>query len=190
MAGRTKKLTEKQQLFIQEYLKDLNATQAAIRAGYAPKRADAFGWNLLRKVEVSQAIQSAVNRRLARLEITADRLLAEAAKMLYADPRAYFDAQGKHLPIHLLGDAEAAALASWEVIIKNAAAGDGQTDTVLKTKRWDKTKVWELLARHLGLLSERVEVTHGLSEDLLERLREGRERVAEESRQLKLKAKT
>ena len=60
-------MTHKQSIFIAEYLKDMNATQAAIRAGYSPKTAYSIGQRLLKNVEVSQAINSAMKERKSAL---------------------------------------------------------------------------------------------------------------------------
>lgn len=70
-------LTPKQSLFVAEYLVDLNATKAAIRAGYAVKRADAMGHENLRKPEISKAIEAAMNERAKRIKRTADDVLAD-----------------------------------------------------------------------------------------------------------------
>ncbi len=70
-----KKLTPKQQRFVGEYLVDLNATQAAIRAGYSSKTADKIGPELLGKTSISERIQKAMADREARTEITADYVL-------------------------------------------------------------------------------------------------------------------
>lgn len=59
-------LTPKQQLFVEEYLIDLNATQAAIRAGYSPNNADKIGSELLGKTRVSEAIKIAMAERSRR----------------------------------------------------------------------------------------------------------------------------
>jgi hypothetical protein len=58
-----------------------------------------------------------------------------------------------------LDEERAACLASLEVIIKNAKAGDGHTDEVYKFKLWDKTRALEALAKHFGLVAERLEVS-------------------------------
>ena len=76
-------LTKKQQLFVEEYLKDLNATQAAIRAGYSAKTAYAIAEKLLRKAEIKQAIQEAMKARSDRTEITQDRVLQELARLAF-----------------------------------------------------------------------------------------------------------
>ena len=76
MAG-TRKLTPRQQRFIAEYLCSLNATQAAVRAGYSPKTAEQMGYKLVQKRSVSLAIQDAFQARSARTEITADMVLCQ-----------------------------------------------------------------------------------------------------------------
>lgn len=78
-------LTPKQQRFVEEYLVDLNAKQAAIRAGYSPKRADMMGWENVRKPEIAAAIQAAMKQRSERTAITADRALREVWAMATAD---------------------------------------------------------------------------------------------------------
>ena len=68
-------MTDKQSIFVQEYLKDLNATQAALRAGYSHKTAYSIGQRLLKNVEVSTAIHSAMSERQKRANLTADYVL-------------------------------------------------------------------------------------------------------------------
>lgn len=68
------KLTDKQKRFVEEYLIDLNATQAAIRAGYSPKRASEQGHQLLQKTTVSEAISKAMAERSRRTGISQDTL--------------------------------------------------------------------------------------------------------------------
>lgn len=72
-------LNEKQKRFCDEYLIDLNATQAAIRAGYSPKTANEQGARLLANVSVQARLQEALKKRAARVEITQDRVLKEFA---------------------------------------------------------------------------------------------------------------
>lgn len=69
------KLTDKQQRFVEEYLIDLNATQAAIRAGYAEKTANREGSRLLSNVDIQEAIQEAQNKRAERVNVTQDDVL-------------------------------------------------------------------------------------------------------------------
>ena len=69
-------MTPKQEAFVREYLIDLNATQAAIRAGYSAKTAGQQGERLLKNVEIAADIQAAMDRRAERTEITADYVLS------------------------------------------------------------------------------------------------------------------
>src|SRR5579875_2449812 len=85
------KLTPKQKRFVEEYLIDLNATQAAIRAGYSAKNADKIGSELLGKTRVAEAIQKAMDERSKRTEITADRVLQELARIAFDDIKNYLE---------------------------------------------------------------------------------------------------
>lgn len=79
------KLSEKQKRFVQEYLVDLNATQAAIRAGYSEKSAARIAVELLNKTHVSAELQRAMKNRQKRVEITQDMVLAELAAVAFAN---------------------------------------------------------------------------------------------------------
>ncbi|MHB8172723.1 MAG: terminase small subunit [Thermincolia bacterium] len=70
-----RELTPKQKMFVAEYLIDLNATQAAIRAGYSEKTAYSIGEENLRKPEIQEAIQKSQNKRAEKLELSAEWVL-------------------------------------------------------------------------------------------------------------------
>ena len=70
-----KRLTDKQRLFIHEYPKDLNATKAAVRAGYSAKNADKIGPELLGKTRIREPIEEVVSKRLENAAITTDWIL-------------------------------------------------------------------------------------------------------------------
>ena len=89
MAAR--RLTPKQAEFVRQYLVDLNATQAAIRAGYSERTASKIASELLGKTGVREAIATAQAKREQRTEITADRVVSELAKIAFADPRELMD---------------------------------------------------------------------------------------------------
>lgn len=99
-----------------------------------------------------------------------DRALRELATLAYANVQDLYDERGDLRPIHTLPREVAACIAGTETIIKNAAAGDGHMDKVLKIKHWDKPKALHDLLTHLGLLIEKREVTLGMSEEILSRL--------------------
>jgi phage terminase small subunit len=168
-------MTPKQRRFVAEYLKDLNATQAAIRAGYSAATASSQGERLLRNVEIADAVTQKETKHLAKLEITADRVLEEIARVAFFDPRRLFDADGNVRPIDQLTEADAAAIAQLDIVLANIDAGDGKRDRMHRIKLADKLRALELLAKRFGLVKEQVEVT-GLNE-LVDRLARARQRV-------------
>ena len=150
-----RKLTPKQQRFVEEYLVDLNATQAAIRAGYSPKTAGQIGERLLKKVEIQQALAERMKAREQRTEVTQDRVVKELAKIAFGDPRNVMS----------WGPSGVKLKASTELTDDEAAFVSEVSETTtehggsLKLKTNDKLKALELLGRHLGMFKEKVEVT-------------------------------
>lgn len=148
-------LNDKQSKFVKEYLVDLNLTKAAIRAGYAPKRADATAYNLLRNTEISTAIREEMEARAKRTEITQDRVLLEIARLAFNDPRKAFDENGALKPIQEWPDEVAAAVSS----IKINEIKDSEGNHIGETKEikfWDKGKQIELAGRHLGMWNDKL----------------------------------
>ena len=169
-------LRPKQARFVEEYLIDLNATQAAIRAGYPATSAAAIGNENLTKPAIQAAVAAGKRRQLDAAGLSAARVLEELRRLSTVDVRGFFDAAGNLKPIKDLTAEQGACLASFEVIIKNAKAGDNQTDTIHKIKLWDKVRSLEMLAKHFKLLVDQIEVRHvrpdlgRLSEDELTHL--------------------
>jgi phage terminase small subunit len=150
---------------VHEYLIDLNATQAAIRAGYSGKTAQMIGSENLAKPMVAEAIQAAMKARSERTGITQDRVLAEYAKLAFLDPRGFFGASGALIPIHQLPANVAAALAGVEV----TDSYDKATDSLVTTKKIrfaDKKGALDSVARHLGMFVDKHEVTGRDGKDL------------------------
>lgn len=173
-------LNDKQARFVAEYLVDLNGTQAAIRAGYSAKTAESQASTLLRNPKISEAVAAGKSKQLDKLDLSAERVLREIAKLSFSNVKTLFDENGNLRPVHLLTDDEAACIASLEVIKKNAEAGDGKIDTVHKVKVWDKTRSLEMLAKHFALLTEVVK--HTTDDDNIAKLLAGRKRAAEAKR--------
>jgi len=168
-------LTPNQARFVAEYLIDLNGKQSAIRAGYSEKTAESQASSLLRNPKVRAAVQAGMDKRAKKLEISADRVLQEIAKMAFVDERKFFNDDGSIKNVTELDDDTAAALQGFEVekLYQHFAKGAAQeTGTVSKIKIADKTKSLELLGRHLKLFTDKVEVS-GL-DGLYERLQEAR----------------
>ena len=150
-----RELTEKQKVFVAEYLVDLNATQAAIRAKYAEKTAYSAGQRLLKDVEVQAAIQREMNRRSERTQITQDNVLNELAKLGFSDIRKVFDDDGRLLPVHMLPDSIAPAISSVKVTSSRVPGSDPvEIEHTTEIKFWDKPKALDLAGKHLMLWKE------------------------------------
>lgn len=158
-----KPLTPKQQRFVSEYRKDCNATRAAIAAGFSKKSATKIGSQLLDKTGVREALALKEARLLQLTDITADRTRIELARIGYADPRKFYDENGDLLAIDKLDDDSAAVIAGTEHIMKNATAGDGKIDRVLKIKQWDKNRALDTLAKIQGMMTEKIEHSGNVS---------------------------
>lgn len=145
-------LTPKQKRFVQEYLVDLNATAAAIRAGYSKKTAEVIGYENLRKPQIETAINQAIQEREKRTKITQDMVLQETAKLAFFDIRKMFDKNGKPLDISQLDDDTAAALVGLDVQDVYEFNGDEKqfVGYIKKYKMSDKLRALELLGKHLG----------------------------------------
>lgn len=157
-AGRP--LNEKQRRFVDEYLADLNATQAAIRAGYSKRTAAQQGWDLLRNPKVEAAIAEGKRERGARTQITQDRVLQEVARIAFLDLRKALNADGSLKAITELDDDTAAALAGLDLLEEFEGHGEDrqQIGWTKKMKLADKVRALELLMRHMGMLNDKVKL--------------------------------
>lgn len=142
-------LGRRQERFVEEYIVDVNAKQAAIRAGYSAKTAEAQGSRLLSNVKVQRAIAARMAARSKRTEVTADRVLLEIARLGFSDLRRLFHQDGRLKHPLEWDDDTAASVASVEVVTRDL--GDGKVEHVRKIKLWDKGKALHQLASHLGL---------------------------------------
>ena len=147
-----KNLTPRQRRFAEEYLVDLNATQAAIRAGYSPRTAEVQGSRLLSNANVQRATAAGMAARSKRTEVAADRALLEIARLGFSDLRRLFHEDGRLKHPCEWDDDTAASVASIEVVTRNL--GDGVVEYVRKIKLWDKGKALEQLSKFLGLGSD------------------------------------
>jgi phage terminase small subunit len=156
-------LNAKQKMFIEEYLLDMNASQAAIRAGYSPRSAKVLGCKSLKNPEVQAAIAARLAERGKQLGVEQDQVLLEIARIAFNDPRLAFDANGALLPVQRWSADLAAAVAA--VKVHELKAADGSVLGACKEiKFWDKGKQLELAARHLGMLNDKLVVTTPVAE--------------------------
>jgi phage terminase small subunit len=151
---RMAKLTDKQQKFVEEYLIDLNATQAAIRAGYSVNTANEQGARLLVNVSISNAIAKAMAERSRRTGISADRIVNELAKIAFVNPADIINFDEATVKDSATRD-DTATISS--VKVKTIPTEDGNI-TEREIKMYDKTKALELLGKHLGMFTDKFKV--------------------------------
>lgn len=153
-----RRLTPKQARFVAEYLVDLNATQAAIRAGYAAGSAGRNADALMKNHEIQKAVSEGKAAQLEAIGVNAHRVLSELASLGFSDVGELFSDDGKLKPLKEIRREMRAAIASVKVTKKNLVAGDGVLDDVVEVRLWEKTRALESLAKHLGLLTEKLKV--------------------------------
>ncbi len=152
--ARKQKLTPKQERFVAEYMLDLNATQAAIRAGYSQRRASEIAYQLLQKTPVQDAIAAAQEIREKRLDITADRVVAELARLAFADTTTAVRIEGGRVVVQDTDEMDENTRRAISEISETVTTNGG----TLKVKFHDKVKALELLSRHLGILNDKLSV--------------------------------
>lgn len=145
------KLTAKQQRFVDEYLIDLNATQAAIRAGYSTDTAMEQGYQLLQKTSVSNAISQAMAHRSRRTGITQDRVLRELAKIAFVNANDVIDPDSATVR----QSAEEEDLSCIQSVKVKTSESDTGSSSEREIKLADKLRALELLGKHLGLFDKR-----------------------------------
>ncbi|MES2289304.1 MAG: terminase small subunit [Pseudomonadota bacterium] len=152
-------MTPKQQRFVDEYLLDLNGTQAAIRAGYSAKTAEQQAARLCRNVKVQAAITAGQLSRSERTKIDADWVLRRLGEEVDADLSDLYDDAGKLKPVK-----------DWPSIWrKGLVAGietivDGDGETVHKIKLADRGRRLEMLGKHVFVSAFREQIDHTSSD--------------------------
>lgn len=155
-----KKLSTRESVFVAEYLVDLNATRAALRAGYRAKHIEEMARQVMARPHVRAAVDEALARRASRVEVKADDVLRALLRSLNSDIRQAFGEDGCLKPIRELPDDVALAIASVEVdeIWEGRGEERTQVGVTRKVKFWSKDKAIELALKHLGLLTDKSEV--------------------------------
>ncbi len=152
-------MTPQQQLFVDEFLKDLTAGRAAVRAGYAKKSADQQGYKLLQMPEIAAAIREALAKRSERTQIDSDWVLKRLAGEAMADLAEIYADDGSLKPI-----------AEWPLIWRQGLVSGLDVDETLvegerlgqvtKVKLSDRIKRIELIGKHVDVqaFAERKEI--------------------------------
>lgn len=148
------KLTPKQERFVEEYLIDLNATQAAIRAGYSPNTAKDIGCENLAKPNIRACIDKEMAERSKRTGINQDRVIRELARLAFVNANDVIDIEEATLKSGATED-DTAAIASVKVKTIPTKEGEGVEREIKLT---DKLKALELLGKHLGMFKEKIDI--------------------------------
>ena len=173
-------MTPKQARFIAEYPIDSNATAAAIRSGYSSKTARQMGAENLSKPYISEAIAKAQQRLLDEADMSALEIRCGLAAICRGDIGQFVNSDGSPKSFSQLTPIQTQLVERAEFIVKNAAAGDGHTDNVLKLSLYSRLRALEALAK-LTIAPPAAQVTLTVY-DYRERrlaLDAGRERAAE-----------
>nr|DAV46039.1 MAG TPA: Terminase small subunit [Caudoviricetes sp.] len=166
-------LTDKQKRFCEEYLIDLNATQAAIRAGYSPKTAEQTASRLLRNVKVQEYIAKRQKELSMSTEITQERVIKELALIAFSNNADYAHVVEKKMQVEAGGalvdlldkDGKPVMYRTVEPVLteelteeqKRALAVIKKGRDGLEVKSCDKVKALELLGKHLGIFTDKIE---------------------------------
>lgn len=145
-------LTDKQKRFCEEYVIDLNATQAAIRSGYSEETAYSIGSENLRKPEILEYLKQLQTEISNRNGDLAQKVIDELKKIGFSNIQDYIEAGNAVKDLSVIDAQRAAAVSS----IKRSVTefGDeetGGTKTVLEFKLWDKLSALEKLGKHIGI---------------------------------------
>ena len=152
-----RRLTEKQKRFVEEYLIDLNATQAAIRAGYKATKKNTFeviGYQLLHKTSVAEQVQIAMAERSKRTGINQDRVIMELARIAFVNPNKLIDTYDASVR----EDASEDDLACIQSVKVKTMSGEKGDSVEREVRLNDKLKALQLLGNHLGMFKDKVEL--------------------------------
>ena len=149
----TKQLTPKQARFVEEYMIDLNATQAAIRAGYSAKRASEIGYQLLQKTTVQETVTDAQMARSERTRITADQVLEELAIVGFSNIGDYVKWEQDELTLTKSEDLTERQLAA----VAEVSRRPGEHGDTIRFKLHNKLAALVSMGRHLGMFVDKQE---------------------------------
>ena len=143
------KLKRRAQLFVSEYLKDLNGAQAAIRAGYSPATARVTASKLLANVSISTAVREAQDEILKENHVTVSRIVHELALIAFFDPASLYDETGRLLDINELPPEVRHSLPAVEIV----KSPGGQTQ---RMRFGGRLAALLALARHMSMFTDRI----------------------------------
>lgn len=171
-----KRLTDKQQRFIEEYPVDFNASAAAQRAGYSPRTCGAAGHNLLKDDRIQKALGKHVKKLADKAEVTVERVLKEYARLAFFDIAELFDENGNMLALQDMPEDARRAIGGIDV------SQIGDEETVKKIKIIDKKGALDSIGKYLKMFIE----IHELGEDTRAWVERMMQRGKEANRRLKV----
>jgi len=158
-ASREKEVTYKDRLFVAYYLDHLNPYKAAIQAGFSETvaKSKSYSWvgNSRSKPKVYVLVKDALEMRLKRLGITADRVSVEIEKLAFSNSKDFYDDEGNLIPPHKLPRDVAAAITE---VTEKITTIDGVELREIKYKTENKKGNLELLGKHLAMFTDKSEV--------------------------------
>ncbi len=172
----TGKLTPKQQRFVDEYLIDLNATQAAIRADYSMKTAEKIGSENLKKPEIREAIDAALLKRSQETQIDAAWVLRRLAAEAEADVADLYGPDGQLLPVKewpkIWRQGLVAGIDIEEITVEGVKMGE-----IKKIRVSDRVKRLELIGKHVRVNAFQEVIQHKGLDGLADRLARAKKRI-------------
>lgn len=181
-------MTPRQRRFVEEYLIDLNASQAFVRAGYSPTHTRRSAWRLMQNPAVRAAIEAGRHRLAAACKVSAERVIAEYVRVAFASVHDYLDIGedgSVRLDLTKMPPEHLAAIADFRLEEEEPKSPDGRRVRRLRIKLASKLHALDSLSRHLALFAgrpaSRVHPEDAETEagrDLAAELREAQERVA------------
>jgi phage terminase small subunit len=155
-------LNPRQKRFVEEYILDLNAKQAAIRAGYSPHTAEVQGSRLLSHIKVQEAIHAAKEKRSKDYGVTAGRVVQELAAIGFSDAGDVLDFTGEQprlRPANQIPEGARRAISSIKVKRHIEGTGDAAREVeVIEYKFWDKNSALDKLGKHTGVLTDKLAI--------------------------------
>lgn len=173
------KLPEKLQIFVNEYLIDLNATRAGLRAGYSEKTAKSQASRLLTNIDVQEAFQAGMAARAERVGVDQDKVLRSIANLAFYDPRDVVNWANCGI---FIKNSEELTAEQARMVTEVSRSVTKSGDVVINVKLADRAKYIKMLGDHLGLLQQKIQVTGegGGPVQVVNMSREEYERVAKE----------
>ncbi|WP_337232179.1 terminase small subunit [Citrobacter portucalensis] len=171
-------LTDKQDAFCREYLVDLNATQAAIRAGYSEGTAAAQASRLLINVNIQSRLSDLKSQRNERVGVDAAYVLMRLIEIDQMDVLDILKDDGGLKPVTEWPKSWRTTLNGLDVSTTITNFDETTTENILKKIKWpDKVKNLELLGKHIDVQAFKEKVEHSGEISLIDRIQEARKRA-------------